>query len=55
MARSEAFRDHLTTTPPPIEVPDFDISVLWKSSKQQDEKNRWLRTLVYEVVSKGRR
>ncbi|MEZ8823550.1 LysR family transcriptional regulator [Vibrio amylolyticus] len=55
MARSEAFRDHLTTAPPPIEVPDFDISVLWKSSKQQDEKNRWLRTLVYEVVSKGRR
>ncbi|WGV99759.1 LysR family transcriptional regulator [Vibrio sp. YMD68] len=50
MAKTDAFNDRLTTTPPPIEVPDFDISLLWRVSKQKDDKNLWLRNLVCQVV-----
>ncbi|MCF2856682.1 LysR family transcriptional regulator [Pseudoalteromonas sp. SMS1] len=36
---------------PPIPVADFDISMLWFSRKQRDDKNRWLRQLLKTVIT----
>ncbi|MGF1719960.1 LysR family transcriptional regulator [Vibrio kyushuensis] len=53
MAKTDAFNDHLVTAAPPIEVPDFDISLLWRVSKHKDEKSEWLRRLISSVVAKN--
>ncbi|KZN30690.1 LysR family transcriptional regulator [Pseudoalteromonas luteoviolacea] len=36
---------------PPITVPDFDISMLWFSRKERDDKSIWLRQLLKAVIS----
>ncbi|WP_418113499.1 LysR family transcriptional regulator [Vibrio scophthalmi] len=51
MANAEGFDDQLTTFRPPVAVADFDIAMLWHSSRSSEDKNIWLRTLVERVVS----
>ena len=50
MAQAEGFDDQLVTFIPPVPVADFDIAVLWHSSRNNDDKNIWLRTLVERVI-----
>ncbi|WP_194436331.1 LysR family transcriptional regulator [Vibrio fluminensis] len=50
MADAEGFDDSLSTFKPPIPVADFDIAMLWHSSRAGEEKNIWLRNLVEDVV-----
>ncbi|USD40625.1 LysR family transcriptional regulator [Vibrio sp. SCSIO 43135] len=51
MAKNGAFSDHLATAVPPINVPDFDISLLWSVNQRQDDKNTWLRSIVISALS----
>ena len=41
----------LSTAEPPIAVPDFDISLVYRKSQIADEKNRWLRELTSKLIS----
>ncbi|ROV60114.1 LysR family transcriptional regulator [Vibrio ponticus] len=50
MAKAEGFDDSLTTFTPPVPVADFDIAMLWHSSRAGEEKNIWLRGLVQDVI-----
>ncbi|OLQ89426.1 LysR family transcriptional regulator [Vibrio ponticus] len=50
MAKAEGFDDSLTTFIPPVPVADFDIAMLWHSSRAGEEKNIWLRALVQDVI-----
>ncbi|MCK6262469.1 LysR family transcriptional regulator [Vibrio sp. ZSDE26] len=54
MANTDAFNDQLATSPPPVEVPDFDILLLWLRSKNKEDKNEWLRSLILDVVGSYR-
>jgi len=50
MALAEGFDDHLTTFKPPVPVADFDIAMLWHTSRNSEDKNVWLRALVEGVI-----
>ncbi|WP_114766349.1 LysR family transcriptional regulator [Vibrio rhodolitus] len=50
MAQAQGFDDSLTTFTPPVAVADFDIAMLWHSSRASEEKNIWLRSLVEQVI-----
>lgn len=50
MALAEGFDDHLTTFEPPVPVADFDIAMLWHTSRNSEDKNVWLRELVQGVM-----
>ncbi|MGY3570621.1 LysR family transcriptional regulator [Vibrio paucivorans] len=49
MTQTDAFKDQLVTAAPPIDVPDFDISLLWPAKLRQDDKNAWLRGVITSV------
>lgn len=53
MARiSSGFSDRLTIAKPPIDVGDFDISMIWLTRHHGQEKSRWLRSLVSDSIMK---
>ncbi|MGP8307454.1 LysR family transcriptional regulator [Vibrio sp. YIC-376] len=51
MALAEGFSDGLVTMTPPVPVADFDISMLWHTSRANDEKGIWLRKVVAESIN----
>ncbi|MGY0614157.1 LysR family transcriptional regulator [Vibrio sp. FJH11] len=51
MALAEDFADGLVTMTPPVPVADFDISMLWHTSRTNDEKGIWLRKAVAESIT----
>ncbi|BCN24931.1 LysR family transcriptional regulator [Vibrio alfacsensis] len=51
MALSDGFSDDLVTVKPPIAVADFDIAMLWHTSRNNEDKGLWLRELVAEIVT----
>lgn len=51
MALAEGFADGLVTMTPPVPVADFDISMLWHTSRTNDEKGIWLRKAVAELIT----
>jgi DNA-binding transcriptional LysR family regulator len=54
MASAEGFSDDLVTVQPPIAVADFDIAMLWHTSRNNEDKGIWLRQLVENVVTSTR-
>jgi DNA-binding transcriptional LysR family regulator len=50
MALAEGFSDDLVTVKPPIAVADFDISMVWHTSRANDDKGIWLRKVVAESI-----
>ncbi|WP_249199150.1 LysR family transcriptional regulator [Photobacterium sp. GJ3] len=53
MAAAQTGMDALAVAEPPVQVPDFDMLMLWPDVKTQDEKNQWLRQLVVETLPGG--
>lgn len=53
VARSEpeVSKDSLVAVNPPIDVPDFDIQLLYRRGKLDEDKNKHLRSLVSRAVS----
>lgn len=51
MALAEGFDDQLIAIQPPVMVPDFDIAMLWHTSRSNEDKNIWLRELVMQVIT----
>ncbi|MBM4876708.1 LysR family transcriptional regulator [Vibrio parahaemolyticus] len=51
MALAEGFSDDLITVKPPIAVADFDIAMLWHSSRNNEDKGIWLRELVSSTIT----
>ncbi|HVI52369.1 MAG TPA: LysR family transcriptional regulator [Candidatus Sulfotelmatobacter sp.] len=43
----------LVLSPPPVPLPTFDISALWRRSNQSDFGLEWLRQQVVSILSKG--
>lgn len=50
MALAEGFSDDLVTVKPPIAVADFDIAMVWHTSRNNDDKGIWLRQLVAGLI-----
>ena len=50
VARQEGSRSSLKAVTPPIEVPDFDIQLVYRKGKQRDDKNIFIRRLISQVV-----
>ena len=50
MAQAEGFSDDLVSVQPPIAVADFDIAMLWHTSRNNEDKGIWLRQLVYLLL-----
>ncbi len=51
MASAEGFSDGLVSVQPPIAVADFDIAMLWHTSRNNEDKGTWLRQLVADIVT----
>ncbi len=50
MALAEGFSDDLVTVKPPIAVADFEIAMVWHTSRNNDDKGIWLRQLVAGLI-----
>ncbi len=50
-AEMEAYSHDLQAIPCPIDIPDFDIRLLFLKSNQYEEKSVWLRKMVATVVN----
>ena len=50
VARQEGSCSNLKAVTPPIEVPDFDIQLVYRKGKQRDDKNIFIRRLISQVV-----
>ncbi|AIL71444.1 LysR family transcriptional regulator [Vibrio vulnificus] len=50
MALAQGFDDRLTSFEPPIEVADFDISLVWHSATGNSEKGMWLREVICQQI-----
>ncbi|ELP5728011.1 LysR family transcriptional regulator [Vibrio vulnificus] len=50
MALAQGFDDRLTSFEPPIEVADFDISLVWHSTTGNSEKGMWLREVIRQQI-----
>lgn len=49
-AEMEMYNHTLAAVAPPVDVPDFDIRLLFLKANQYEEKNIWIRRLVAQVV-----
>ena len=49
-AEMEMYNHSLKAVAAPLEVPDFDIKLLFLSANQYEEKSIWLRNIVTRVV-----
>ncbi|ABV35191.1 putative LysR-like regular protein [Shewanella sediminis HAW-EB3] len=54
MAKAQGFDDQLTALTPPVDIADFEISLLWKSKLTNNDKNSWLRSVVQNVLSNAK-
>ncbi len=52
MAQLDIFNDDLTQCPPPVDIADFDINLLWQRRNTEHPKLTWLRQVVKETVTK---
>ncbi|EKA7351271.1 LysR family transcriptional regulator [Vibrio vulnificus] len=50
MALAQGFDDRLTSFEAPIEVADFDISLVWHSATGNSEKGMWLREVIRQQI-----
>ncbi|MDR9827436.1 LysR family transcriptional regulator [Vibrio sp. FNV 38] len=50
MAKEVVIDEHLTHIQPPIPVGDFDINLVWPTTKTSDTKNQWLRRCVMDAI-----
>lgn len=50
-SESEVVEESLIAITPPIDVPDFDIQLLYRRGKIAEDKNKHLRSLVSNAVS----
>ncbi|KZN67785.1 LysR family transcriptional regulator [Pseudoalteromonas luteoviolacea] len=50
MAEIACYNNGLEHFSPPITVADFDISMLWFSRKEREDKNTWLRHLIQDAI-----
>jgi DNA-binding transcriptional LysR family regulator len=50
-ARIFAERFGLATSPVPLRLPDFDVSMLWHASYDHDPAHRWLRATVARLAA----
>lgn len=51
MAQINVMQSNLNTVTPPVPVPDFDISIIWKKQRHDLERVQWLRQLLYTQVT----
>ncbi|KZN47226.1 LysR family transcriptional regulator [Pseudoalteromonas luteoviolacea] len=51
MAEIACYNNGLKYFSPPITVADFDISMLWFSRKEREDKNNWLRQLIQDAIT----
>ncbi|WP_019615723.1 LysR family transcriptional regulator [Psychromonas ossibalaenae] len=51
MAKMDLFSNELHFGKPPVDVPDFDIEMLWQRRNDQHSRSLWLRELVSRAVS----
>ena len=49
LARAFAQQLDLATSPVPVPIDDFAISMLWHSSYDQDPAHRWLREVLVRL------
>ncbi|NIY82713.1 LysR family transcriptional regulator [Vibrio hepatarius] len=49
-AEMEMYNHTLAAVAPPVEVPDFDIRLLFLKANQYEENNIWIRKLVVQIV-----
>lgn len=49
-AEMEAYTHDLKALKSPVEIPDFDIRLLYLKASQHEEKNRWIRSVVSDIV-----
>lgn len=52
MAQLDIFNDQLTQCPPPVDIADFDINLLWLRRNSENPKLTWLRHVVQDTVTK---
>ena len=50
VATQQSPNSSIKAVPPPIEVPDFDIQLMYRKGLSQDNKNKFIRDLVSETV-----
>lgn len=50
VATQQSLNSSIKAVPPPIEVPDFDIQLMYRRGLSQDNKNKFIRDLVSETV-----
>ena len=51
MARLEIFNDNLTQCRPPVDIPDFDINMLWLRRNGNHPRIEWLKQLVSQTIT----
>ncbi|MGF1760149.1 LysR substrate-binding domain-containing protein [Photobacterium sagamiensis] len=51
MARLDLFNDELVQCPAPVEIPDFDINMLWQRRNSSHPKIEWLRQVVSKTIT----
>lgn len=49
-AEMEMYNYALKAVPPPVDVSDFDIQLLYLKSFENEERNQWIRQLVQSVI-----
>lgn len=50
VARQLAQRFELALKPPPVQVPESPVSLMWRRKDRDDPRQRWLRALILETV-----
>ncbi|MGY0216420.1 LysR family transcriptional regulator [Endozoicomonadaceae bacterium StTr2] len=50
MGRTEFFAEKLTICPPPVEVPDFDIEMIFRKRDSNHPRTQWLHSQVQQVI-----
>lgn len=50
VATQQSPNSSIKAVPPPIDVPDFDIQLMYRKGLSQDNKNKFIRDLVSETV-----
>ncbi|ELR65351.1 LysR-like transcriptional regulator [Photobacterium marinum] len=51
MAKVDIFQDNLTRCPPPVEIPDFDINMLWLKRNASHPRIEWLKQIVCDTIT----
>ncbi|GHA57022.1 LysR substrate-binding domain-containing protein [Photobacterium aphoticum] len=51
MAKLDVFQDTLTQCRPPVDIPDFDINMLWLRRNATHPRQEWLRQCVHQTIT----